>query len=76
MLVAERRGDYDAGRSKDALTVRDANTDVRLAIFLDESKSMISIAVDMPNKSGVLCYSVDFDVMIDFLRSRTLIQKT
>ena len=70
MLIAERRGEYDTSRTKDALTVTDADTGTRAAMFLDEGKSLISIAVDMPNKSGSLCYSVPFDVLVDALRTR------
>lgn len=70
MLIAERRGEYDNSRTKDALIVIDVDTDTRAAIFLDEGKSLISISVDMPNKSGSLCYSVQFDVLVDVLRAR------
>jgi hypothetical protein len=70
MLIAERRGEYDSSRAKDALVVTDAETDTRAALFLDEDKSLISIAVDMPNKSGALCYSVPFHVLVDVLRAR------
>jgi hypothetical protein len=70
MLIAERRGEYDNSRAKDALIVTDADTDTRAALFLDEGKNLISIAVDLPNKSGTLCYSVPFDVLVDVLRAR------
>lgn len=70
MLIAERRGEYDSGHLKDALIVTDADTDTRAALFLDEGKSLISVAVDMPNKSGTLCYSVPLDVLVDVLRAR------
>jgi hypothetical protein len=70
MLIAERRGEYDSSRTKDSLVVTDADTDTRAALFLDEDKSLISIAVDMPNKSGTLCYSVPFHVLVDVLRDR------
>lgn len=70
MLITERRGEYDNSRTKDALIVTDADTGTRVAMFLDERKSLISIAVDLPNKSGSLCYSVPFDVLVDVLRAR------
>lgn len=70
MLIVENRGMYDTSRTKDSLAVTGAGTGVRAAIFLDQEKSLISIAVDMPNKSGALCYSVPFDVLVDVLRAR------
>lgn len=70
MLIAERRGEYDNSRKKDALVVIDPATATRAAIFLSEDASLVSVAVDMPNKSGVLCYSVPFDVLVDVLRAQ------
>ncbi len=67
-LIPERRGDYDISRLQDALIVRDADTGVRAAMFLDEGSSAISIAVDTSIGSA-RCYSVPFDVLVKILRA-------
>ena len=69
MLIAELRGEYDSSRRKDSLVVTDMSRDVRAAIFINEGEDSISVAVDMPNKSGVLTYGVPFDVFLDALRA-------
>lgn len=70
MLISERRGEYDDSRKKDALVVIDPETSIRAAIFLNEDSSLISVAVDLPNKSGTMTYAVPFDVLVDVLRAR------
>jgi hypothetical protein len=69
MIKAERRGDYDYSRDKDALVVSDGNQ--RIALFLDSRRGVrdiISVAVDMPNSAGTRCYAIDFKWLINHLR--------
>ncbi len=69
-LQAERRGEYDNSRDKDCLVVCDVETDVRAALFLSEDHTHISVAVDLPNKNGALCYSVPFSTFVELLRNQ------
>ena len=65
-LTPEKRGDYDRSHCKDAFIVRDSEN-VRAAVFLDESKTHVSFAVDTV-RGGVLCYSIEFEEFVSMLR--------
>lgn len=66
MLTAEKRGEFDNSRSKDAFIATDGTT--RAGVFLDESKNNVSVVVGMPD-GGALCYSVPFEQFVSALRA-------
>lgn len=70
MLKAERRGEYDISRNKDALVVCDG-ADGRIALFLDDRmrRDMVNIAVSLPNCTGTRTYAVGFNWLLEHLRT-------
>ena len=66
MLKAERRGEYDNSRCKDAFIASDGTT--RAGVFLNEAKTHVSVVVGMPDGSA-RCYSVKFSHFVAALRS-------
>ena len=70
MLKAERRGEYDISRNKDALVVCD-DEGRRVALFVDDRmrRDMVNIAVDLPDNAGTRTYAVGFDWLLNHLRT-------
>lgn len=64
--IPERRGDYDTGRTKDALTFRAEG--VRAAMFVNEVGT-IGCAVDLPT-GGAIAFSMEPAELIQWLRER------
>lgn len=69
MIVAEKRGEYDLGRTKDSMTAENERGE-RIAVFLENTKAnKVCIAVDLPDGCGTRSYAVDFDWLLDHLRT-------
>lgn len=69
MLKPERRGEYDFSHTKDALVVRD-DSGTRLALFLSvHAENHVCVAVDLPDHHGVRTYAIDYQWLIEHLRT-------
>lgn len=69
MIFAEKRGEYDFGRTKDAMVATNENGE-RIAVFVEGAKAnKVCIAVDLPDGRGTRSYAVDFDWLLEHLRT-------
>lgn len=69
MIFAEERGEYDFGRTRDAMVATNENGE-RIAVFVGGAKAnKVCIAVDLPDSRGTRSYTVDFDWLLTHLRT-------
>lgn len=71
MIKARTRGEHDLSRYMDALSISDETGVNYIDIFFDRRRKddLINISVSLPEFSGTRCYSVNFDWLVDHLRT-------